>query len=329
MLLETANAFRHGLFHCFFDEEPQIRISALKTLANVVDYWTVAWQDYLRVSWTPASPRLNRPPIARQPSNGSGVSPAPPISRTLIRRDSSFKMHFEDVFGLDTDDLTSALVTPRMLEMAPNPYLPLTPEKEDGWAAIPGLEYAISPTETSSFTDSAIRFSNRGLGDFGSSANRDVVWAGCQVAEEVWGLEEMKMNLENFYAWLLRFSIDCPFKDVRKGCREILKRAEVNSISSLLSHPKYRCVPVSKIVRTSSKYFTFGRKLGPRYQKCPLGDLRFSYHLERLSASTMNPGLRLPRTLDLQTPWTFPRTRRMVLCFPPKNQTETEAWYLV
>lgn len=134
-------------------------------------------------------------------------------------------MHFEDVFGLDTDDLTSAFITP------PNPFLPLTPEKEDCWAAISGLEYAISPTETSSFAEGAIRFSNRGLGDFGSSASGDVAWAGRQVAEEVWGLEEMKMNLENFYAWLLRFSIDCPFKDVRKGCREILKRAEVNSIS--------------------------------------------------------------------------------------------------
>lgn len=165
-------------------------------------------------------------------------------------------MHFEDVFGLDTDDSTSAFITPRMLEMTPNPFLPLTPEKEDCWAAISGLEYAISPTETSSFAEGAIRFSNRGLGDFGSSASGDVAWAGRQVAEEVWGLEEMKMNLENFYAWLLRFSIDCPFKDVRKGCREILKRAEVNSISSLLSRSQYRCVPVSKTVRASSKYPT-------------------------------------------------------------------------
>lgn len=136
-------------------------------------------------------------------------------------------MQFEDVFGLDADD-SSALITPRMPDMTSNPFLPLTPGKEDGWAAISGLEYAVSPIEMSSFADGAIRFSNRGLGEFWSSANIDVVWAGRQVAEEVWGLEEMNINLVNFYTWLLRFSIDCPFKDVRKGCREILQRAEVN-----------------------------------------------------------------------------------------------------
>lgn len=143
-------------------------------------------------------------------------------------------MHFEDVFGLDADDFTSAFV-PRMLDTTQNSFLPLTPEKEDSWASISGLEYAISPTECSSFVEGAIRFSNRGLGEFEASASRDVAWAGRQVAEEVWGLEEMKINLENFYTWLLRFSIDCPFKDVRKGCREILKRAEVIPHSSTSS----------------------------------------------------------------------------------------------
>lgn len=144
-------------------------------------------------------------------------------------------MHFEDVFGLDADDCTSAFIMPRMLDTTPNPFLPLTPEKEDVWASISGLEYAISPTETGSFVDGAVGFSNRGLGEFEGSTNRDVAWAGRQVSEEIWGLEEMRINLDNFYTWLLRFSIDCPFKDVRKGCREILKRAEVNPYSSLLS----------------------------------------------------------------------------------------------
>lgn len=282
-----------------------MRTSALRTLAHVVDYWTVAWQDYLRASWTPASPRLNRPPIARQSGNGPGVLPALPHTRTLLRRDSSFKMHFEDVFGLDTDDSTSAFVTPLMLDMTPNPFLPLTPEKEDNWTTISGLEYAISPTEASSFADGATRFSNRGLGDFGLSANGDVAWAGRQVAEEIWGPEEMKINLENFYAWLLRFSIDCPFKDVRKGCREILERAEVNSISFF---PASLYIGVFSSLKWSKQVlilYLFGRKLELRYQKCPSRDLRFLYHWERLSASTTNLGLRLP-----QTPWTFPKTRR-------------------
>lgn len=221
--LETANTFRHGLFNCFFDEELLIRSSALKTLGHVVDYWTSGWQDYLRTSWTPLSPHLNRPPIARQSSNGSGISPAPSSQRGILRRDSSFKMHFEDVFGLDADDLS--IVTPRILEAPYNNFLPLTPEKEDSWTSISGVEYAVSPTETGSFTDGAVKFSNRGLGDF-EFAKRDLAWAGRQVSEEIWGLEEMKTNLENFYTWLLRFSLDCPFKDVRKGCREILKRAE-------------------------------------------------------------------------------------------------------
>lgn len=173
-------------------------------------------------------------------------------------------MHFEDVFGLDADDLTS-VVTPRMLDNTPNSFLPLTPEKEDGWTSISGAEYAVSPTETSSFADGAVRFSNRGLGDF-ECANRDVAWAGRQVSEEYWGLEEMRVNLENFYTWLLRFSLDCPFKDVRKGCREILKRAEVNHI--LLLSPR------SKILNISC---TLGRKLELRYPRYRSEDLRFSF----------------------------------------------------
>ncbi|PWW80840.1 PA26-domain-containing protein [Tuber magnatum] len=220
-----ANLFRHGLFNCFFDEEPVVRTSALRILGLVVDHWTSAWQDYLRAPpGSSMSPRLMRPPLARQQSNGSGTSPAPPPSRNILRRDSSFKMHFEDVFGVDGDD-SSTLDHPVRKDSIHNSFLPLTPERDDGWATLSG-EFAVSPTDASgSFADGAIRFGNKWLAEL-DFANRDLAWTGRQVAEETWGVEEVKTNLENFYTWLLRFSIDCPFKDVRKGCRAILQRAE-------------------------------------------------------------------------------------------------------
>jgi hypothetical protein len=134
-------------------------------------------------------------------------------------------MHFEDVFGLDGDDALG-LEPPGRTNSGFSSFLPLTPEKEDDWTSI-SADYAVSPVDISgSFADGGIRFSNKFLVDL-ESANRDLAWIGRQVSEEVWGVEEMRTNLENFYTWLLRFSIDCPFKDVRKGCRAILQRAEV------------------------------------------------------------------------------------------------------
>ncbi|RPA97476.1 PA26-domain-containing protein [Choiromyces venosus 120613-1] len=220
-----ANLFRHGLFNCFFDDEPVLRSSALRILGLVVDHWTSAWQDFLRTSsGSSMSPRLTRPPLARQQSNGSAASPAPPSSRNLIRRDSSFKMQFEDVFGLDGEDLSTLDHLGRK-DSIYNSFLPLTPERDDGWTTLSG-DFAVSPTDASgSFADGAVRFGNKWLAEL-DFANRDLAWTGRQVAEETWGVEEMKTNLENFYTWLLRFSIDCPFKDVRKGCRAILQRAE-------------------------------------------------------------------------------------------------------
>lgn len=142
-------------------------------------------------------------------------------------------MHFEDVFGVDGDD-SSTLDHLVRKDSIHNSFLPLTPERDDGWTTLSG-DFAASPTDASgSYADGAARFGNKWLAEL-DFANRDLAWTGHQVAEETWSVEEMKTNLENFYTWLLRFSIDCPFKDVRKGCRAILQKAEVRSYRSILA----------------------------------------------------------------------------------------------
>lgn len=55
----------------------------------------------------------------------------------------------------------------------------------------------------------------------------DLNWMAKTIVEETWGIEEVKVNLNSYYTWLLRFSVDCPFRDVRTGCKDILSRAEV------------------------------------------------------------------------------------------------------
>lgn len=257
-----------------------MRSRALKNLGLVVDHWTVGWQDYLKTSSiSSVSPRATRPPLARQQSNGSGISPAPPTSRSLLRRDSSFKMQFEDVFWLDGDDTLAAGPTGQR-EWAYHPF-----SRDDSWPAASG-DWTIPPTDGfGGFADggAGFRFSNKRLREL-DFANRDLAWAGRQVADETWGVDEMKTNLNNFYTWLLRFSIDCPFKDVRKGCRAVLQRAEVLSYPSIL-------VPVISVLgpMVSSPIFSVAygcskleqclyqnRNWEHAFQKFPSGVPRFS-----------------------------------------------------
>jgi hypothetical protein len=217
---EAANLFRHGLFQCFFEnDDPSIRADALKTLGHVFGYWSNLWLDYQ--CKTPVSPALTRPPLARHSSSGSGMSSA---SGNLLRRDSSFKMQFDDIFGADGDDIFSNFGSMRRKDSVVSS--PLTPDRECAWTTFVG-ECAVSPSDVSSpAVDRECAFSNKGIGAI-DTAIADVNWAGKMVTAETWGVEDMRSNLENFERWLLRFSIDCPHKDVRKGCKEILRRAEV------------------------------------------------------------------------------------------------------
>lgn len=214
--LEAANAFRHGLFQCFFEPDPAIRQEALKAIGHVVEFWTHSWLEYH--CRTPISPmRTGRPPLARHSSSGSGFSNP---TGTILRRDSTL-MQFDDLFGVDGDDVFNNGY-PRRKDSTTGE----TPDRDEpGWSVFSG-ECAVSLSDTSSYpTDLEFRFSNRGLGIIDFSV-AEVSWAGKLVADESWGVEQMRINLEDYFTWLLRFSVDCVYKDVRKGCQAILQRAE-------------------------------------------------------------------------------------------------------
>jgi hypothetical protein len=133
-------------------------------------------------------------------------------------------MHFDEVFGLDGDEGQVPGTPARKNSGVPS--VPLTPEKEFGWKSELN-EFAISPSESSlPKMERDVKFCNKKIGTL-DSISKDLRWAAKAISEEVWGLEEMKTNLDNYYSWLLRFSVDCPFEDVRTGCGEILMCAEV------------------------------------------------------------------------------------------------------
>jgi len=212
--VEAANAFRHGLFQCFFEPDPAIRHEALKTIGHVVEFWTHSWLEYHCKSPI----HVARPPIARHSSGGSGFSNP---TGNILRRDSTL-MQFDDLFCVDGDDVFNNGGPRRKDSMAGE-----TPDRDEpGWSMFGG-ECAISLSDTSSLpADHEFTFSNRGLGTIDFSV-ADVSWTGKVVADENWGVEQMRINLEDYFTWLLRFSVDCVYKDVRKGCQAILQRAEV------------------------------------------------------------------------------------------------------
>jgi len=221
--VEAANAFRHGLFQCFFEPDSAIRQEALKTIGYVVEFWTHSWLEYH--CRTPISPmRTGRPPLARHSSSGSGFSNP---TGSILRRDSTL-MQFDDLFGVDGDDVFNNGYPRRKDSTAGE-----TPDRDEpGWSVFSG-ECAISLSDTSSYPiDQEFRFSNRGLGIIDFSV-AEVSWAGKLVADETWGVEQMRINLEDYFTWLLRFSVDCVYRDVRKGCQAILQRAEVTILPFL------------------------------------------------------------------------------------------------
>lgn len=126
-------------------------------------------------------------------------------------------MQFEDVFGGDGDE-----------PLRRKDSVQWTPDRDDvsRWASMVRECATYTSEESSSYFDQEFTFSNKGIGAV-DSMSEEVTWAGRQVVAELWSLEEMRLNLENFYRWLLRFSVDCPYLNVRRGCKEILARAEV------------------------------------------------------------------------------------------------------
>jgi hypothetical protein len=190
-----------------------MREQALKTIGHVLDFWTQSWLEYH--SRTPLSPRSARPSIIRHSSSGSGVSSA---TGSLLRRDSTL-MHFDDIFGVDGDDVFQ---NTRRKESVTS-VTPLTPDREEiGWTPfLADCAIASSPS-----LDQEAKFPNCGLRTLDCAID-EINRAGKLVAEETWGMEQMRVNLDNFFTWLLRFSVDCPYQDVRKGCKAILQRAEV------------------------------------------------------------------------------------------------------
>jgi hypothetical protein len=199
----------------------------MKTLSHVVEFWTHSWLEFQHK--TSLSLRPTRPSIVRQLSSGSGTLSTPGY---LMRRDSSFKMQFDDLFGIDGDDVFGNTGTLRRKDSAAGAVPLLSDTEEAGWTSLTG-EFAISSSDTSGpFTNPDFKFSNWGIGTINTTIE-DINWIGKVVVEEIWGSDEMKVNLDSYYIWLLRFSFDCPFRDVRKGCKNILLRAEVGPSNPL------------------------------------------------------------------------------------------------
>lgn len=203
------------MFQCFFEIDPSVRADALKTISHAVDFWTLSWLEFHDRTPFSSGARGARPPIASHSSVSSAISSTP---GTQLRRDSSF-MQFDDVFGGDGDE------SPSMRRKDSTPY---SPDRDDvsGWASMVRECATYTSEESNSYFDQETTFSNKGIGAIETGVE-DVNWAGRLVAREIWGVEEMRVNLENYYCWLLRFSVDCPFLNVRRGCKEILARAEV------------------------------------------------------------------------------------------------------
>jgi hypothetical protein len=128
-------------------------------------------------------------------------------------------MNFDDIFGVDGDDVFH---NPRRKESITS-AAPSTPDREDiGWT--PFLADCAIASSPSPYPEA--KFPNRGLRTIDCPID-EINRARGLVAEETWGLEQMGVNLDNFFTWLLRFSVDCPHPDVRKGCKSILRHAEV------------------------------------------------------------------------------------------------------
>lgn len=91
--------------------------------------------------------------------------------------------------------------------------------------------------------------------------------------DEVLTVHEMKKHLDNYYLALLRLSVDCPYKEVRKGSRGILQRAVV---SFGLFDEKDLIV-----LRCYTDIFGRYRTAGFKYQSLSMPDLHGLYQSTR------------------------------------------------
>ena len=139
----------------------------------------------------------------------------------MFQRQASSKLglKFEDVFE-DDDTPLFQYVEDKKRELS-QPQSPLTPGTE---SSLPNDSNEIQK-EPAAFP---ICYRKLNLTGVENALGRDMKRSIEEIEDEVLTMDEMKVNLENYYLLLLRLTLDCPFKDVRKECRNIIHNVSVS-----------------------------------------------------------------------------------------------------
>ncbi|KAI9781291.1 MAG: Sestrin-1 [Geoglossum umbratile] len=240
--LQHASTYRRMLLRNLQSSQYE-RTEALATLSKLVTQW---WEEYtvIKQEWEGSKT------VETAVTEGYESVMTPPEEgclRPKFSRADSFQMGFEAVFDAEHDEQVLPRIDESTSRQSPGP---LTPKTED-WLSV-GENRSVSPPTAIGSTQNAPAVANgRGkqsqndsvlcfrvhfggeLEDFLKEAGvrircrwRDKGFIPDNARDEIVSEADVQEHLWRFYVGFMRYSGDCPWKDVRVGCKAVLKKLE-------------------------------------------------------------------------------------------------------
>ncbi|KAI9773097.1 MAG: Sestrin-1 [Geoglossum simile] len=216
------------------------RTEALTTLSKLVTQW---WEEYSASKQEWDGPK----PAAAESHESVMTPPDEGFLRPKFSRADSFQMRFEEVFDTEHDEQVLSRIDEGTSRQSPGP---LTPRTED-WLSAGENRSASPPTAIGSAQRAPgtikgderqpqrdpklyfrVHFGGE-LEDFLKDSGvrircrwRDKGFIPDNARDEVISEADVQEHLKRFYIGLIRYSGDCPWKDIRVGCKAVLKKLE-------------------------------------------------------------------------------------------------------
>ncbi|KAH0538984.1 hypothetical protein FGG08_004433 [Glutinoglossum americanum] len=237
--LQHASRYRIILLRAL-QNPPYLRSEALITISKLVAQWR---EEYAlsKQEWeeSKAAAILDIESVMTPPEEA--------CTRPMFSRADSFQMGFEEVFSTDHDERTLPSIDEGVSRLSPGPLTPRTEDwlnpREKRSVSPPAPPKAIRDASAVSKDDGErskeepklyfrVHFGGE-LEDFLKESGvrirskwRDNGFIPDNPKDEIVSEEDVLEHLRRYFVGLLRYSGDCPYKDIRMGCKAVLKNLE-------------------------------------------------------------------------------------------------------
>jgi hypothetical protein len=242
--LQHSSRYRINLLRAL-QGNPHSRLEALTTISKIVAQWieehTISRQEWVEESKV----------AAIEDCKNVMTSSEEACAQPKFSRGDSFQMGFEEVFNTEHDEKTLPSIDEGISRLSPG-------HRTEDWLNADGKRSVFPPVPPEAIQDVLVATKDNEQTSkkelklcfrvyFGGELEKFLKEAGIRnrsklrdrgfipdnSRDEIISEVDVLEQLRRFYVGLMRYNGDCPYKDIRMGCKALLKKLEVRYYSTL------------------------------------------------------------------------------------------------